>query len=68
MKTILRVTRENEVLNDEVKQLRIELEETKRQVGRFHGDILMYSVVDSLMHQAKSLSTLIFGQDRYSGP
>lgn len=68
MKTILRVTKENEALSDEVKQLRMELEEAKRQVGGFHGDILLYSVVDSLLHQAKSLSTLLFEQDRYGRP
>jgi len=68
MKTILRVMRENEVLKDEVKRLRIELKEAKRQAGGFHGDIPMYSVVDSLLHQAKSLSTLISEQDRHRGP
>ena len=67
MKTKSRVTRKNEVLQDEVKRLRIELEEAKRQVGGLHGDILMHSVVDSLLHQAKSISTLISEQDRYIG-
>ena len=68
MKTILRVTRENEALKDDVKQLRTELEEAKRQVGRFHGDILVSSVVVALLHQAESLSALVLDQDRYSGP
>ena len=68
MKTKWRVTRENEVLQDEVKRLKIELEEAKRQAGGLHGDILMHSVVDSLLHQAKSISTLISEQDRYIGP
>ncbi len=68
MKTKWRVTRENEVLQEEVKRLRIELEEAKRQAGGLHGDILMHSVVDSLLHQAKSISTLISEQDRYIGP
>lgn len=68
MKTKWRVTRENEVLQDEVKRLKIELEEAKRQAGGLHGDILTHSVVDSLLHQAKSISTLISEQDRYIGP
>ena len=68
MTTISRVTKENEVLKDDVKRLRTELEEAKRQVGGFHGDIPIYSVVDALLHQAKSLSTLVFEQDRYRGP
>ena len=68
MKTKWRVTRENEVLQGEVKRLRIELEEAKRQAGGLYGDILRHSVVDSLLHQAKSISTLISEQDRYIGP
>ena len=64
MKTVLRVTRENELLKDDVKRLRTELEAAKRPLGGFHGDILMYSVVDSLLHQAQSLSTLILDQKR----
>lgn len=67
MKTILRVTRENEALKDDVKRLRTELEEAKRQVGGFHGDIFMYSAVNALLHQARSLSNLVFEQNRYSG-
>ena len=67
MNTILGVTRENEALKDDVKRLRTELEEAKRQVGGFHGDILVNSVVDALLHQARSLSTLVSDQDRYSG-
>ena len=67
MKTILRLTKENKVLTDEVRRLRTELEEAKRQVSRFQDD-LMYSVLDSLLHQAKSLSTLTFEQDSYSRP
>ena len=67
METIFRITKENAVLKDDVKRLRTELEEAKRQVGGFHGDILVYSVVTALLHQAKSLSNLVFEQDRYSG-
>lgn len=67
MKTILQATEENEALKDDVERLRRELEEAKRQVGGFHGDILMYSVVNALLHQAKSLSNLVFEQGRYSG-
>lgn len=67
MKTIMGFTRENEALKNDVK-LRTELEEAKTQVGGFHGDILVTSVVEALLHQAKSLSTFILDQDRYSGP
>ncbi len=68
METKWRVSRENEVLQGEVKRLRIELEEAKRQAGGVHGDFLMHSVVDSLLHQAKSISALISEQERYIGP
>ena len=54
---------ENKILKEEITRLKMELEEAKRQVGRSHGDILMYSAVDALLHQAKSLSTLIFERD-----
>ena len=64
MKTILRVTRENELLKDDIKRLRTELEEAKRPVGGLHDDILMHSVVDSLLHQAQSLSARILDEDR----
>ncbi len=67
METILRVTRENEVLKDEVKRLRMELEEAKRRAAGFHGDSLINSAVGALVDQVKSLSTLVFEQDRYSG-
>jgi 2C-methyl-D-erythritol 2,4-cyclodiphosphate synthase len=66
METILPATRENQVLKDEVKRLKIELGEAKRRTGRFQGDILMHSVVDALLHQAASISALILDQDRYS--
>ena len=68
MKPISRVTRENNALNDEVTRLRRELEEAKRHAGGLHGDILMYSAIDSLLHQAQSLSTLISEQKKFSGP
>ena len=68
MKTTLCDTKGNEALQDEVKRLRIELEEAKRRVGGLHGEILVHSVVNSLPHQAKLISTLIAEQDRYSGP
>ncbi len=68
MKPISRVTRENNVLKDEVTRLRRELEEAKRHAGGFHSDILMYSAIDSLLHQAQSLSILLSEQKRFSGP
>lgn len=45
MKTVLRVTNENELLKDDVKRPKTELEAAKKPVRGFHGDILMYSVV-----------------------
>ena len=68
MKLISQVRRENNVLKYEVIRLRRELNEAKSQVGRLHGDILMHSAIDSLLNQAKSLSTLVFEQKKFSGP
>jgi hypothetical protein len=69
METIKRDTGEDEVLKDEVKRLRIELADAKKEVGGFHSDILMHSVLDSLLYQASnSLSTLISVQDKNSTP
>ncbi len=59
---------ENKALKEEIIRLEMELEEAKRQVGGFHGDILMASVVDALLHQAKSLSTIIFERERDNRP
>ena len=56
MKTILQVTRENEALNDEVKRLRIGLEDAKQRVRGFQSDILINSAVGALLHQVRSLS------------
>ncbi len=58
-----RINAENKMLNEENRRLKTELEETKLQVGRFHSDIVMHSAVDTLLHQAKSLSTLIFDSE-----
>jgi len=54
---------ENVELKDEIIRLRMELEEAKRQSGRPHRDILIYPAVDTLLHQAKLLSSLICQQN-----
>ncbi|MHB8908629.1 MAG: hypothetical protein ACYDAA_07100 [Syntrophales bacterium] len=59
---------ENKAMKEEITRLEMELAEAKRQVGGFHGDILMASVVDALLHQAKSLSTIVFERERDNGP
>lgn len=59
---------ENKTLKEEIIRLQMELEEAKRQVGGFHGDFLMASVVDALLHQAKSLSTIVLERKRDGRP
>ncbi len=52
---------ENKVLKKEVLRLQMELADARRQDGGLTGDILMKSVVDALLHQAKSL--IVFKRD-----
>lgn len=63
-----RMEAENRALREEIVRLQMELEEAKRQAGGFHGDILMASVVDALLHQAKSLSTVVFEREQDGRP
>jgi hypothetical protein len=59
---------ENRALKEEIRRLKSELEEAKREAVGSPGDILMHSVVDALLHQAKSLSTLVFEHEKNNGP
>jgi hypothetical protein len=63
-----RLEAENRALKEEVVRLQMELEEAKTQAGGFHGDVLMASVVDALLHQAKSLSTIVFERGKDGRP
>lgn len=63
-----RMEAENRALKDEIVRLQMEVEEAKRQAGGFHGDVLMASVVDALLHQAKSLSAIVFEREKDGRP
>ncbi|MHB8770314.1 MAG: hypothetical protein ACYC7J_04905 [Syntrophales bacterium] len=58
---------ENKALKEEITRLKIELEKAKRPTDGSDSDSVMHAVVDTLLHQAKSLSTLVFLHEQ-NGP